>query len=85
MSAHTHPDNALFRAVKRIAAPEFDRKLSYVEQIALHAEDPAKYGRYLDWLFGHNGPLTRQWAIREYASERHLDAERERDRPGSAS
>src|SRR3954471_106867 len=30
---------------------EFSRKLSFDEQTALHAADPAKYNRYLDWLF----------------------------------
>jgi len=84
MSA-AHPANTVFRAVQRLTGPEFDRKLSYVEQIELHAADPAKYDRYLDWLFSANGPLTRQWAIREYARERDLDAERERDNVGSAA
>lgn len=79
------PANALFRAVQRITGLEFDRKLTYVEQIALHAADPEKYGRYLDWLFDHHMPGARRWALREFAGGRDLDAERERDRPGSAS
>lgn len=59
------------------APGEFARKLSFDEQIALHAADPAKYGRYLDWLFALNAPATKRWALRELLHRRDLDRERE--------
>jgi hypothetical protein len=56
---------------------EFSRKLSFDEQAALHAADPAKYGRYLDWLFALNAPATKRWGLREFLHRRDLDRERE--------
>jgi len=56
---------------------EFTRKLSFDEQTALHAVDPAKYRRYLDWLFALNAPTTRRWGLREFLHRRDLDRERE--------
>lgn len=56
---------------------EFARKLSFDEQTALHAADPARYGRYLDWLFALNAPTTRRWSLREFLHRRDLDRERE--------
>ena len=56
---------------------EFTRKLDFKEQTALHAADPAKYGRYLDWLFELNAPATRRWGLREFLHRRDLDRERE--------
>jgi hypothetical protein len=59
------------------ALREFCRKLSFEEQTALHAADPDKYGRYLDWLFALNAPATRRWGLREFLHRRDLDHERE--------
>ncbi len=58
-------------------AGEFTHKLSFREQTALHAADPAKYGRYLDWLFALNTPATSRWGLREFLHRRDLDRERE--------
>jgi hypothetical protein len=56
---------------------EFSRKLSFDEQTALHAADPAKYNRYLDWLFALNAPTTKRWGLREFLHRHDLDRERE--------
>ena len=56
---------------------EFARKLSFDEQNALHAADPDKYWRYVDWLFALNAPATKRWGLREFLHRRDLDRERE--------
>lgn len=56
---------------------EFTCKLSFDEQTALHAADPIKYGRYLDWLFALNASTTKRWGLREFLHRRDLDRERE--------
>jgi hypothetical protein len=56
---------------------EFARKLSFDEQNALHAVDPDKYWRYVDWLFAFNAPATKHWGLREFLHRRDLDRERE--------
>ena len=75
-----HPANQVFAAIKRIAEPEFTSKLSFDEQNAMAAADPAKYGRYVDWLFGVNEPLVRRRVFQERTAQRDHDAEYERDR-----
>lgn len=56
---------------------EFTRKLTFDEQNALHTADPDKYGRYVDWLFARNAPMTKRWGLREFLHRRELDRERE--------
>jgi hypothetical protein len=64
-------------SARQPARGEFTRKLSFDEQIALHATDPAQYRRYLDWLFALNAPATKRWGLREFLHPRDLDRERE--------
>ena len=78
-----HPANTLFRAIKAATekpAPEFTRKLSYEEQNEMHAADPAKYLRYIDWMFAFNAPTAARRVMREMLGSRDHDAEYERDR-----
>jgi hypothetical protein len=56
---------------------EFTRKLTFDEQNALHAADPDKFWRYVDWLFALNAPVTKRWGLREFLHRRDLDRERE--------
>ena len=56
---------------------EFTRKLTFDAQNALHADDPDKYWRYIDWLFALNAPVTKRWGLREFLHRRDLDRERE--------
>jgi hypothetical protein len=56
---------------------EFTHKLTADEQNALHAADPDKYWRYVDWLFALNAPVTKRWGLREFLYRRDLDRERE--------
>lgn len=56
---------------------EFTRKLTFDEQNALHAADPNKYWRYVDWLFALGAPVTKRWGLREFLHRRDLDRERE--------
>jgi hypothetical protein len=64
-------------SARQPARGEFTRKLSFDEQTALHATDPAQYRRYLDWLFALNAPATKRWGLREFLHPRDLDRERE--------
>ena len=56
---------------------EFTHKLTFDEQNALHAADPDKYWRYVDWLFALNAPVTKRWSLREFLRARDFDRERE--------
>jgi hypothetical protein len=56
---------------------DFTRKLTFDEQNALHAIDPGKYWRYVDWLFVFHAPVTKRWDLREFLHRRDLDHERE--------
>jgi hypothetical protein len=74
-ACENHTDD---RSTLQQPAPgEFTRKLSFNEQTALHTADPAKYGRYLDWLFALNAPATKRWTLREFLHRCDLDRERE--------
>lgn len=64
-------------ATSSLISSEFIRKLSFKEQMALHAADRAQYQRYLDWLFALNAPATKHWGLREFLHRRDLDHERE--------
>lgn len=69
-----HPANSVFRALKAME-PEFTRKLSYDEQRAL---SPEAFGRYCDWVFAFNAPVTQRWVRSQ--TNRDFDVEYERDR-----
>ena len=56
---------------------EFTHRLTFDEQNELHAADPDKYWRYVDWLFALNAPVTKRWGLREFLHRRDLDRERE--------
>jgi hypothetical protein len=58
---------------------EFETRLTYAEQDALYRADPAKYWRYVDWLFALHEPATQRWARKEQ-HWRDFDVEYERDR-----
>jgi hypothetical protein len=58
---------------------EFTDKLTFDGQNALYASDPAKYWRYVDWLFALYQPATQRWARKEQ-HWRDFDVEYERDR-----
>lgn len=76
---NAHDNNSIFRALQAMQ-PEFTAKLSFAEQDALHAADPDKYWRYVDWLFGVNETVVRRRVRQEATAHRDTDAEYERDR-----